>query len=247
MPPSASSTRPRSPPGSPSTTGRVGENSTGFAERWAVPFAGTSGGRRHSVQPLTGLRRVRCCDRRRRVSLRVGTLEQLTLPVVLGVPDVEARMALDSSAATVGLAALKRSGAIRLLSRPRLAGARHALLHRSGPGGVAGLTVRALGRGGDAAVDLFDPHGQAHSSAAGAADAAERLLGIRGAQAIGPGLHLPEQLPDPGRVVDVLRGAGARITLHGFAAAPAGARLNGSGGAAYAPALATALDGRTDR
>lgn len=196
-----------------SSDDRVGPDSWGFSDRLAWPYYAMRDGRRRPTHPLTGLQQVRCADGHERPAVLIGTLEQTTLPITLGVPTVETRMALQSPAALYGLIGLKRSGALRALTRPALRGARSALLQRPGDGDFAGLTVTAHGRTGTASVDLLDPRGQAHLSAVGAALAAERVLGAD----LPPGLSFPEQSADPESDVGALRQAGVVTRLTGFA------------------------------
>jgi hypothetical protein len=191
---------------------RVGPDSWGFSDRLAWPYYPMRGGRRQPAHPLTGLRRVRCADLGDRPAALVGTLEQTTLPITLGVPTVETRMALQSVAALYGLIGLKRSGALRWLARPALRGTRAALLQRPGTGDFAGITVTARNLGRSVSVDLLDTRGQAHLSAIGAAIAAERVLG----SGLPAGLSFPEQSADPEADLELLRRAGVVVRLTGF-------------------------------
>ena len=198
-----------------SSDDRVGPDSWGFSDRLAWPYWAMRDGRRHPAQPLTGLSRVRCADHRERPAALVGTLEQTTLPVTLGVPTVETRMALQSVPALYGLIALKRSGALRALARPALAPIRAALLQRPGTGDFAGLTVTAVNDTRSVSVHLLDPRGQAHLSAAGAACAAERVLGLAGPK-LPAGISYAEQSAVPERDLELLREAGVVVRLSGF-------------------------------
>lgn len=195
-----------------SSDDRVGPDSWGFSDRLAWPYYAMRGGRRQPAHPLTGLRTVRCADLRDRPAALVGTLEQTTLPVTLGVPTVETRMALQSVASLYGLVGLKRSGALRALARPGLRRVRAALLQRPGSGDFAGITVTATGPTGSVSVDLLDPRGQAHLSAVGAACAAERVLG----SGLAAGVSFPEQSADPEADLELLRQAGVVVRLSGF-------------------------------
>ncbi|MDQ2958382.1 MAG: saccharopine dehydrogenase, partial [Actinomycetota bacterium] len=103
-----------------SSDDRVGPDSWGFSDRLAWPYYAMHDGRRQPAHPLTGLRHVQCADGVERPAVLVGTLEQTTLPLTLGVPTVQTRMALQSTASLYGLIGLKRSGALRALARPRL-------------------------------------------------------------------------------------------------------------------------------
>ncbi len=195
-----------------SSDDRVGPDSWGFSDRLAWPYYAMHLGKRHPAHPLTGLRHVRCADGRERPAALVGTLEQTTLPLTLGVPTVETRMALQSAVALYGLVGLKRSGALRALARPALRRIRAALLERPGTGDFAGITVTAEGPTRSVSVDLLDTRGQAHLSAIGAACAAERVLG----PGLPAGISFPEQYAEPAADIEMLREAGVMVRLTGF-------------------------------
>jgi hypothetical protein len=195
-----------------SSDDRVGPDSWGFSDRLAWPYYPMQGGRRQLAHPLTGRRQVRCADLSEHPAALVGTLEQTTLPITLGVPTVETRMALQSTASLYALIGLKRSGALRALARPGLRRARAALLQRPGTGDFAGITVTARGAARSVSIDLLDTRGQAHLSAIGAACAAERILG----SGLPAGLSFPEQFADPEADIDMLRRAGVVVRLTGF-------------------------------
>lgn len=195
-----------------SSDDKIGPDSWGFSDRLAWPYYAMRDGRRQPTQPLSGLRQARCADRGDHPAVLVGTLEQTTLPVTLGVPTVETRMALHSKAALYGLIALKRSGALRGLARPALHGVRAALLQRPGAGDFVGLTVTAHGPAGPVSIDLLDSRGQSHLSAVGAACAAERVL----MPGFPPGVSFPEQSADPQADLELLRQAGVVVRLTGF-------------------------------
>jgi saccharopine dehydrogenase-like NADP-dependent oxidoreductase len=196
-----------------SSDDRVGPDSWGFSERLAWPYYAMRDGSRQPAHPMTSVRQVRCADRVVRPAALVGTLEQTTLPITLGVPTVETRMALQSKASLYGLVTLKRSGALRGLARPALRRTRTALLQSEGAGDFAGLTVTAHGLAGSASVDLLDTRGQSHLSAVGAASAAERVL----ASVLPAGISFPEQSADPRADLEMLRQAGVQVRLTGFA------------------------------
>lgn len=195
-----------------SSDDKVGPDSWGFSERLAWPYYAMRDGKRQPAHPMTSVRHVRCADHRERPAALIGTLEQTTLPLTLGVPTVETRMALQSSASLYGLIGLKRTGALRALARPALAKVRTALLQRPGTGDFAGVTVTAEGPTGVVSVDLLDSRGQAHLSAVGATAAAERVLG----SALPAGLSFPEQAADPGTDLELLHQAGVVVRLTGF-------------------------------
>jgi hypothetical protein len=195
-----------------SSDDKVGPDSWGFSERLAWPYYAMRGGRRQPAHPLTGLRQVRCADGVERPAALVGTLEQTSVPITLGVPTVETRMALLSVPSLYGLIGLKRTGAIRALARPALREVRAALLQRPGSGDFAGVTVTGHGDGRTVAVDLLDTRGQAHLSAVGAVRAAERLLG----PALPAGVSFAEQSATPEPDIELLRQAGVVVRLTGF-------------------------------
>lgn len=192
---------------------RVGPDSWGFSERLAWPYYAMRDGKRQPAHPLTRLRDVRCADGRERPAALVGTLEQTTLPLTLGVRTVETRMAMQSPAALYGLVGLKRSGMLRALARPSLRGVGAALLQRPGAGDFAGVTVTARAGAHEVSVDLLDTRGQAHLSAVGAACAAARLLGA----GLPAGISFPEQSAEPQADIEMLRQAGVVVRLAGFA------------------------------
>lgn len=196
-----------------SSDDQVGPDSWGFSDRLAWPYYPMRDGRRRPTHPLSALREVRCADGVLRPAALVGTLEQSTLPVTLGVPTVETRIALQSVASLYALVGLKRSGALRALARPALHRVRAALLQRPGRGDFVGVTVTASGPAGRASVDLLDPYGQAHLSAIGAVRAAELVLGSD----LPPGISFPEQSADSEVDIELMRQAGVVVRLTGFA------------------------------
>ncbi|MGC5566050.1 hypothetical protein ACPYPG_24830 [Streptomyces sp. FR-108] len=199
-----------------SSDDRVGPDSWGFGERLARPYYPMREGRRTAAQPMTDPRPMRCADGAVRPAALVGTLEQTTVPVTLGVPTVQTRMALQSPAALRALVGLKRSGTLRALARPSLRTVRSALLERPGTGDFAGLTVTAQGLGRTVSVDLLDPRGQAHLSAVGAVRAAEQILGAR----LPAGVSYPEQSAHPKADFDLLREALVQVRTTGFTQEP---------------------------
>ncbi|MFJ4187295.1 saccharopine dehydrogenase [Kitasatospora sp. NPDC089509] len=199
-----------------STDDRVGPDSWGFGERLAWPYYPMHDGRRRPTQPLSDLREVRCPDGVVRAAALIGTLEQSTAPLLLRVPTVRTRLALQSRASLYGLVGLKRSGTLRLLARPGLRRVRSALLERPGTGDFAGLTVTASNATRSVSVELLDPSGQAHLSALGAVLAAERVL----APDTAPGISFPEQYAEPAADLDALRRAGVVVRLSGFTRPP---------------------------
>jgi hypothetical protein len=193
-----------------SSRDRIGPDAWGFGKRLAWPFHPMADGRRRTVHPLTGVRRVRCPDGRERPAARIGTLEQITLPITLEVPTVETRIASHDPPALWGLIALKRTGVLNGLERWGAGRVREALLSRSGPGDFAGLTVTAHGGGRSATIEALDVMGQGHLNAVGATLAAERVLGLAGMQ-LSPGISFPEQHARPEADLAALRQAGVVV------------------------------------
>jgi hypothetical protein len=197
-----------------SSRDRVGAGAWRFSRRWAWPHHALHAGTRRLAHPLTDVRRVRCADGLERASVRISTLDQVTLPLTLGVPTVEVRMTMLEAPKLWGLIALKRSGALRALERPALARVRRRLLERSGSGDVSAFTIALSGGGRTLAIDALDPQGQAHLGAVGAALAAERVLGLSGAR-LPAGVSFPEQSACPADDVAALRAAGVVLRAHG--------------------------------
>lgn len=195
-----------------SSDDRVGPDSWGFAERLAWPYYAMRGGKRRPTHPMTTVNHVVCADGLERPAALIGTLEQTTLPVTLGVPTVETRMALMSPASLYSLIGLKRTGALRALARPSMGGVRTALLQSEGTGDFTGITVTAVGPTRTVSIDLLDIRGQAHLSALGAVAAAERVLG----SGLPAGISFPEQYAEPGTDLEMVRQAGVVVRLTGF-------------------------------
>jgi Semialdehyde dehydrogenase, NAD binding domain len=196
-----------------SSEDRIGPDASGFARRLAWPYHGMRAGHRRTVHPLTGVRRAPCPDGRTRAAALVATLEQITIPLTLGVETVETRIALWSPTSLWGLVALKRSGALRAMDRPALHWLRDALLHRSGAGDIAGFTTTVRSGQRAARIDVLDVQGQAHLSALGGVAAAERILGLTDV-ALPPGLSFPEQSAQGARDLSMLRAAGVLVREH---------------------------------
>jgi hypothetical protein len=198
-----------------SSADRVGADAWGFSRRWAWTYHVQEHGARRVAHPLTEVRRVRCPDGRERPSVRVGTLEQVTLPMTLAVPAVEGRLAMQAGHELWGLVALKRSGALRALERPRLQGLRRRLLQRSGAGDLTGFSLVVTGTRGTFALDVLDVRGQAHLTAVGAVLAAERVLGLTETR-LPPGVSFPEQTAWSAGDLAALTAAGVVLRPHGF-------------------------------
>jgi hypothetical protein len=147
-----------------SSRDRVGDGAWRFSRRWAWPYHVRAQGARHVAHPFTDMRRVRCADGCERASVRISTLDQVTLPMTLNVPTVETRLSMLEATKLWGLVALKRSGALRVLDRPQLRRARRRLLERSGGGDVSGFSIAVTGSGRTLGIDVLDMQGQAASS-----------------------------------------------------------------------------------
>jgi hypothetical protein len=199
-----------------SSRDRVGAGAWRFSRRWAWPHHPREQGARRVRHPFTDLRPVLCADGVERLSARISTLDQVTLPLTLDVPTVEARIVMLEAAKLWGLVALKRSGALRALDRPRLARVRRRLLERSGGGDVSGFTIALAGEGRTAAIDALDPHGQAHLGAVGAVLAAERVLGLTDVR-LPAGVSFPEQTSRPAADLATLADAGIVLRARGCA------------------------------
>jgi hypothetical protein len=215
---------------------RIGPNASGFTRRQVLPYQPMRGGNRQTVHPLSGIRRARCPDEQDRPAALVSTLEQITLPLTLGVETVETRIATCSPAALWALVALKRSGSLRAMDQPYLRWLHDLLLGHSGRGDLAGFTVTVRGSESAVSIDVLDIHGQAHLSALGALAASERILGLVDHR-LPPGVSFPEQSARSGQDILSLTQAGiivrqaspnAGITAHkGSSQAPVGARREG--------------------
>jgi hypothetical protein len=197
-----------------SSRDRVGDGAWRFSRRWAWPYHAHERGIRRVAHPFTDVRRVRCADGRERTSVRIGTLDQVTLPMTLDVPTVETRLAMLEASKLWALVALKRSGALRALDRPHLGRLRRRLLERSGGGDVSGFSVELTGADRTLGIDVLDMRGQAHLGAVGAVLAAERVLGLAGA-ALPAGVSFPEQTACPRDDIAALTSAGLVLRPRG--------------------------------
>lgn len=149
-----------------------------------------------------------------RTSVRISTLDQVTLPLTADVPTVAGRLAMLEAPKLWAVVGLKRSGALRVLERPRLRGVRRRLLERSGRGDLSSFTVTVTGADRTVAIDAIDPQGQAHLGAIGAALAAERVLGLTGRR-LPAGVSFPEQSACPAADIAALSAAGVVLRAHG--------------------------------
>jgi hypothetical protein len=197
-----------------SSQDRVGDGAWRFSRRWAWPHHALEDRTRSVAHPFTGLRSVRCADGQERTSVRISTLDQVTLPMTIDVPTVEARLAMVEAPKLWAVVALKRSGALRAFERPRLRRLRRRLLERSGSGDVSCFTVTVTGAERTLAIDAIDMQGQAHLGAVGAALAAERVLGLADVR-LPAGVSFPEQSATPAADIPALSAAGVVLRAHG--------------------------------
>ncbi|MBJ7329752.1 MAG: hypothetical protein JHC95_07645 [Solirubrobacteraceae bacterium] len=190
---------------------RSGPDSFAYMDRFAERFEITIDGRQQLVPGLSDGRRATFADRSRARCYRFDTPEQFTLPVTLGVPTVATRIGFDSAVATRSMVGLRRVGALRALSHPRLTRIRHALLHQSGDGAGAQVRIDVHRETSTTTVHVADPLGQSHLTAAGALVAVERVLALDGAASEPEGARFSEQHPDPDGAVATLRACGVQI------------------------------------
>jgi len=197
-----------------SSRDRVGDGAWRFSRRWAWPHHASADRVRGVAHPFTDPRPVRCADGQVRPGVRISTLDQVTLPLTLDVPTVEARLAMLEAPKLWAVVALKRSGALRALEWPRLRGVRSRLLERSGGGDLSAFTVAVTGADRTLAIDAIDMRGQAHLGAVGAALAAERVLGLAD-MPLPAGVSFPEQSACPAADIAALSAAGVVLRPHG--------------------------------
>lgn len=197
-----------------SSRDRVGDGAWRFSRRWAWPHHASEGRVRGLAHPFTDPQPVRCADGQVRTGVRTSTLDQLTLPMTLDVPTVQARLAMLEAPKLWAVVALKRSGALRVLERPSLRGVRRRLLERSGDGDLSAFTVAVTGADRTLAIDAIDLQGQAHLGAVGAALAAERVLGL-GEARLPDGVSFPEQSACPAADIAALTAAGVVLRPRG--------------------------------
>jgi len=194
-----------------SSNDRVGDGAWRFSRRWAWPHHAVTDRTRRVAHPFTDVRPVRCPEGETRPSVQISTLDQVTLPMTLDVPTVQARLAMLEQPKLWAVVALKRSGALRAFERPRLRGVRRRLLERSGSGDLSAFTVAVTGAERTLAIDAIDMQGQAHLGAVGAALAAERVLGLADVE-LPAGVSFPEQSARPAADIAALSAAG--VVLH---------------------------------
>jgi hypothetical protein len=189
---------------------RAGADSVEFMDRLGLDYEVVRDGQRHTVMPLSDVRRVRIGDAVTRVA-RIDTPEQFTLPLTLGAATATTRIGFSSALSTSALLAVKRLGFFRWGRGERFTAARRALLYAPGEGGIAQLRVDVACGGRTRTAMVTDPAGQAHLTAVGALLALHRVLGADGAPAP-RGVVFPEQTPDPGGLPALLDAHG--VALH---------------------------------
>jgi hypothetical protein len=184
---------------------RAGLDSIEYVDRMTVPFETTVNGDLITTRPLTSGRTVEFPEGRRARVYRLDTPEQTTLPLFTGAKTVSTRIGYDAPSATIGLQALRLTGALRLLAHPKLTAMRRSLLHSDGEGGTAQLVIEVTGGGSAVRATVSDPRGQSHLTAVGATIGLERLLGLDGATPEPAGVRFPEQHPDPSHAITTMR------------------------------------------
>ncbi|WP_205519415.1 saccharopine dehydrogenase NADP-binding domain-containing protein [Pyxidicoccus caerfyrddinensis] len=190
---------------------QAGPDSLEYMDRLGLAFEVTEEGKERRVLPLTDGRRVTLSDGRATRVFRLDTPEQATLPLVLGARTVSTRLGFDSGTVTWMLAALQRLGLLRLLQHPRLTPVRRALMASSGTGGEAAWVADVEGARGVLRIEVVDPKGQAHLTAAGALLGTERLLGLDGAPPPAAGVWFPEHDARPEQALAALRACGVQV------------------------------------
>ncbi|MFJ9414657.1 saccharopine dehydrogenase [Streptomyces sp. NPDC101227] len=190
---------------------RAGADSVEFMDRLGLDYEITEDGRRHTVMPLSDVRRVRIGAHPTKVA-RIDTPEQFTLPLALGAATATTRIGFSSAASTSSLLAVKRLGFFRWGRGERFASARRALLYAPGEGGVARLRIDVTHAGRIRTATVTDEAGQAHLTAVGAALALRRVLGADGAEAP-RGVLFPELTPVPARVPELLAEYGVTLEI----------------------------------
>ena len=196
-----------------SSDDRVGPDSWDFSRRLAWTHHPMREGEREASEPLSRIKRVRCPDGVERPGGMMGTVTEATLPLTLGVPTVEARLAFTEPPVLLGLVALKRLGLLSLLENPLVQRIRNRGAGEATAASTAGLSVTARRGGRAASVDILDERGQSHLSAVGAVNAAERLLG----GGLPAGVSFPEQSGDHAADLAAAREAGVSVRFSGFA------------------------------
>lgn len=190
---------------------RAGVDSVEFMDRLGLDYEIVRDGRRHTVAPLSEVRRVRIGDDVTRVA-RIDTPEQFTLPLTLGTTTATTRIGFSSAASTAALLAVKRLGFFRWGRGDRFTPARRALLYAPGRGGTARFRVDVTHDGRTSSATVTDPAGQAHLTAVGALLALRRVLGTDGAPAP-RGVAFPEQTPHPDRLPGDLDALGVTLRV----------------------------------
>lgn len=175
---------------------RSGPDSIAYMDRLAIPFEAMRDGAEVLVRPLTDGRVARFAGGTSATTWRLDTPEVSTLPASLGAGTVETRIAFDSTAATLALVAMQRTGILSLLQHPRLTRLRRALLHASGPGATALFSVEVQRQREARRTFVRDVQGQAHLTAVGALLSIERALGLGGSAPLAARVHFPEHFDD---------------------------------------------------
>ena len=179
---------------------KSGPNSVQYMDRLATPFNALHNGEWRQAAPYTDPRSVTFPGGYSTKVYRFDAPDLITLPKVTRARTVSTRIAFDDTATTKALVMLVRSGLWKLISGRRFTRLRHALLHNPGQGAPHELAIEVLGRGErdtlkTVRATLVDPLGQTHLTALGIAIQLERLLGLDGGPAPGPGFVYPDTAP----------------------------------------------------
>lgn len=187
----------------------AGPDSVEFMDRMDASFHVTVDGQARPTRPLSSAGTALIGGRRRRM-LHLDTPEQYTVPRTLGTGSVITRIGFSSEAATAALRALGGVGFFRLARSDRFQPMRRALLYSPGQGGTAEVRIDGWGSRGHRALQVTDPRGQSHLTAAGALVALDLAL-ARSASIPGPSVIFPEQAADPIGCLDLLRACGVEV------------------------------------
>ncbi|WP_143591482.1 saccharopine dehydrogenase [Thermoactinospora rubra] len=191
---------------------QAGADSVEFMDRLGLDYEVVENGRRRLVMPLSDTRSVRIGETPTCVA-RIDTPEQFTLPLTLGADTAITRIGFSSTASTLALLAVKRTGLFRWGRGDRFATLRRTLLYSPGDGGTAQVRVDVTRGDRTTAVTITDTRGQAHLTAVGALAGLRRVLGADGAPAP-QGVVFPEMTPRPAQVLDFLRDMGVALLRH---------------------------------
>ncbi|KAI9020387.1 saccharopine dehydrogenase [Hyaloraphidium curvatum] len=196
------------------TKDKAGPDSVEYMDRLSVPFTAMRSSREVTVQPLSDPREVAFPSGLRRKAYIFDTPDALLLPKSTGAGTVSVRIAFDDAWMTWGLASLVRSGIWGCFSGDRWKSLRRGLLYSPGPGAPHEIVVHVRGGGEEKTATALDSLGQTHMTAVGAAVQLERLLGLGGAKALGPGVWYPDtELSGWERGLKVMKELGVEVSM----------------------------------